>query len=448
MEKELKAILEGTVGFFWPSSISGHRDDDPERGFAKREDRGTLEIRTLNEHPDTALFMESGRERPYFIQALYPEGSAVILDISRHGRTTNIGGRRASTYTYSARTAFSRVPPEKIRDVRVRELRAFFPGISMWSGVKVANIKHERKTDGRSRSATLTLRAPEEMVAKVGSLSLAIGGHWEIKDDHDRASTYSPVAISIRANRPRPPEELVKALVRIQDLLCVAHDAFVPADGGIALMGIDPNPREYPSFWNSTLMETAANGIIEAPKLSFPLFDLNGANGVKGISRWIRLHDELPVPMGAVTAPYRLGRMTRLSYLTETAVGIEHLVAKSKDKGRPAWTKAKPPSLALALRMGPPFAEFTGDPKKWAELFWNTYNGAKHQPNYSPDPRDLETLAISGNLLLTTYLLQRCGMKKNTIDHMLQHRVSYHIRNRVRELVKNPPANLTARKGY
>ncbi|MFI8767313.1 hypothetical protein ACIGN6_20695 [Streptomyces sp. NPDC053792] len=447
MDKAINAVLEGTVGFFWPSSETGQHDEEPERGFIKKGDRGFLEIRTLNENPDADLFSPSEKKRPHCIKALFPEGSAAILDISRHGGTSNIGGRRASVYTYSASTAISKIAVEKTRNVRVRELHALFPGVSNWAGVKITEVKRESKSDGRARSATLHLQSPKEVVAKVGSLSLIVGGYWEIKDKGDRASIYSPVSIGVRASRPRDVKELMSVLVRVQDLLCVAHDVFVPADGGIAILGNDPKPAEFSRFWNSTLMESATNGASGTPNLNFPLFTLSGINGAAGLSRWIRLYEEFPVPLSAVTAPYRLGRMTPSGYLTETAVGIERLIVESKKRGRPAWTGVKPQSLALARRVGSPFAEFVGDVDEWSNLFWNAYNGAKHQPNYSPDPRDVRALASAGNLLLTAYLLQRCGMRKAAIESLFRHRVSYRLRERVQEIVKNPPGSL-ARNSY
>ncbi|MEU2551891.1 HEPN domain-containing protein [Streptomyces sp. NPDC013313] len=445
--------MTGTVGFFWPIVASGEFSEDPERGFINRVDSGRFEIRTLNENPSSVTLSPSDRVRPYAIASLFPEGSAVILNISRHGGTSNIGGRRASAYNYAARTAISRFPIELLNDgkgvdVRILELRAHFPGISQWAGLRVSKIERERKPDGRLGAAVLRLESPEEVVADLGSLSLTIGGHWEVDNDDDRASIYSPVSIGVKARRARDVSELLKVLLRVQDLVNVAHDMFMQVDGGIAVMGVDPEPLEYPRFWNDSLMERPDNRATGRGKSGIPLFSLADLNGASGISRWVRLYDEFPSAFEAVATPYRVGGMTWHSYLRETAVGIERLVAASKRKGRPEWTKETPPTYALARRVGAPFMTFVGDEKKWATLFWAVYNGGKHQASYDPDPRDLSTLALSGNLLLTAYMLHRCGVSKVALNRLFQERVSYQLRERVRALVKNPPASLQPKTSY
>ncbi|MDV7217904.1 ApeA N-terminal domain 1-containing protein [Streptomyces prunicolor] len=446
MDKEIEAITSGTVGFFWPISESGEINEEPERGFVSKADSGRFEIRTLNEVPDAAISFSPNKPRPKAIVSMFPEGSAVFLNISRHSGKSTFGGRRASAFSYTSRMAISGFPVEELNrgklDVRVRELRAHFPGISQWAGLKVSNIQHEKKSDGRLRAAILRLESPEEIVADLGSLSLVIGGHWEVDNNEDRTSVYSPVSIGVKAKRPRDVSELLKVLLRVQDLVNVAYDTFVHVDGGTAIMGVEAEPARHPRFWTDSLMEGPVNRISSKEKKGIPLFSLADLKGAQGISRWVRLYDEFPSAFDAVAAPYRLGGMTWHGYLRETAIGMERLIAASKRKGRPAWTKEKLVSLALARRVGDPFVGLVVDVDKWAALFWGVYNGGKHQASYDPDPRDIMTLAISGNLLLMAYLLHRCGMSKNSLSDMLQNRVSYQIRDRIKELVKNPPVGL------
>ncbi|WP_413755038.1 HEPN domain-containing protein [Streptomyces sp. MMBL 11-3] len=446
MNKELEALLTGTVGFFWPISPEGGFNSDPERGFVSKSSSGRLDIRTLNEDSDSALSSPFGRERPEAIISLSPEGSAIILEITRHGGTSNIGGRKASAYKYSARTTITGFPVEHLNrkkvDIRVKEIVAYFPGISQWAGLRVSNLKQENKEDGRAKSATIRLQSPEETTAVLGSLTLSIGGHWEVNNDEDRASIYSPVAIGVKAKRGRSVSELLNILVRVQDLVNVAYDMFVPVEGGSALIGAEPAPRSRPQFWHDALMEPPPSRNAGKAKKGIPLFTLAELNGADGISRWVRLHDELPTVFDAVTSPYRYSGMNWHSYMRETAVGIERLIAFSKRRGRPKWASERPYSYALAKRVGKPFSDFVGDEKVWADIFWNAYNGGKHQANYEPDPRNLSALALSGNLLLTAYLLHRCGMSKDSLNSLLQHRVSYVLRDRIRELVDKPPADL------
>ncbi|MGZ3116480.1 ApeA N-terminal domain 1-containing protein [Streptomyces sp. H62] len=452
MDKEIQALMSGTVGFFWPVSEDGQFDEEPERGFVSKVETGRLEIRTLNENAHDRLLFPHDRDKPHAIACVFPEGSAVILNISRHGGVTNIGGGRASAYDYVARTVISRFPVEQLDgkhvNVRVKELRAHFPGISRWAGLKVSEFKRDIKSDGRAISATVHLNSPQEAVADLGSFSLAIGGHWEVDEKEDRPLIYAPVSIGVVAKRARDVSEMLRVLVRVQDLVNVAHDSFMIVDGGRAVLGAEDDPKQYPKFWNDALMESPPSRNRGKGKPGLPLFTLADLGGVSGVSRWVRLYDAYPSAFDAVATPYRFGGMTWNSYMRDTAVGIERLVAAIKKESRPAWAKEKPQSYALAKRVGAPFAEFVGDIGAWSSLFWNVYNGVKHQAEYEPDPRDLATLALSGNLLLTAYLLQRCGMSRARLDHMLNTRVGYQLRDKVRELTRNPPGNLNPASSY
>ncbi|MGQ4346692.1 hypothetical protein [Streptomyces sp. SAS_275] len=246
----------------------------------------------------------------------------------------------------------------------------------------------------------------------------------------------------MKAKRPRDIAELLKVLLRVQDLVNVAYDTFMHVDGGIAVLGAEAEPAHYPRFWNEALMEGPSRRIPGKAKSGFPLFSLADLMGAQGVSRWVRLYDEFPSAFEAVAAPYRLGGVTWSGYLRDTAIGIERLIAVSKKNGRPAWTARKPQSLALVERVGLPFADFVGDVDKWAGLFWDVYNGGKHQANYDPDLRYVSTLALSGNLLLTACLLHRCGMSKVNLERMFTDRVGYQLRDRVRDLVLNTPTSL------
>ncbi|MEU1293004.1 HEPN domain-containing protein [Streptomyces sp. NPDC005840] len=449
MDKQLEALMSGVVGFFWPITEERGFDPEPERGFASAGSSRKLEIQTLNENPRASLASREKNSRPSAIVSLFPEGSAVFLNVSGRRETSNFGGRRASVYRYSARTVISGYPVEHLSegraDIRVRELRAHFPGISHWAGLRVSSIDRERKSNDRLGAAILRLQSPDDVVADLGSLTLVIGGHWEIKNEDDRSSVYSPVSIGVKAKRARDITELLTVLLRVQNLVNVAYDTFVHVDGGIAVLGAEGEPDPFPRFWNDSLMEGPTGRGPGKGKRGAPLFDLADLKGAQGVSRWVRLHDTFPSAFEAVAGPYRFGGMTWHSYLRETAIGMERLIAASRRKGRPGWTAEKLHSYALARRIGAPFEEFVGDAKVWADLFWAAYNGGKHQADYEPESRDVATLGLSGNLLLTAYLLHRCGMPKSRLARMFQDRVSWQLRDRVRALVASPPSGLHPR---
>ncbi|HEX2049615.1 MAG TPA: hypothetical protein VHJ34_03160 [Actinomycetota bacterium] len=61
----------------------------------------------------------------------------------------------------------------------------------------------------------------------------------------------------------------------------------------------------------------------------------------------------------------------------------------------------------MALHVGTPFAEWCGDPKKWADGFWEHYNLLKHDPEFDPDPLAVKAFQESAYLLLIAELLNR-----------------------------------------
>lgn len=45
-------------------------------------------------------------------------------------------------------------------------------------------------------------------------------------------------------------------------------------------------------------------------------------------------------------------------------------------------------------------------------MFWDHYNGLKHNPSFQPDPHEVRVLAESGYLLLVAELLDRVAGSK------------------------------------
>jgi hypothetical protein len=91
--------------------------------------------------------------------------------------------------------------------------------------------------------------------------------------------------------------------------------------------------------------------------------------------------------------------------------------------------------MSIGRHVGPAFAEFVGDLDKWSQLFWDTYTSLKHAPSYEYDPRDIEVLGDSGQLLLLGELLNRIAGNRTPMKAIASSHRTQHLKQRIQKLV-------------
>ncbi|NJP99045.1 ApeA N-terminal domain 1-containing protein [Streptomyces zingiberis] len=408
---DIDDISGGSVGYFWASHskrINFRRRS--ESGYLKVNPTGQVEVQTLEESPFDSFGSADSPGIPKSIFASTPAGGALVVDIFRQTSNIRWGGAKASTHSFFAHALIMGVD-DNAQDPRFSYFSTFVPGIQDWAGVRT--IDEERKNDDAQRIQSVSLQvrsgAPQE-VRLNASTKFELSWHWQVSGSADNRSIYAPVSLAVRSMRPKSYRELLSPLHRIQDLVCLALDGFVAADGGRAHLILDPDPRTSPTLWDGRLMAAPPGTTTPKSMTEIPLFSLGDLGGVDALRRWIKIYESHPRAVRPFVSRYRLGATSPEVQLMEVAAGMEYWVASHRRTT--SWAKNKRIPLAIAERVGSPFGDWIGDLEKWDTAFWETYNAIKHEANYKPDRYMVSVMAQSGSLLLTAAILNRVAGNK------------------------------------
>jgi hypothetical protein len=337
-------------------------------------------------------------------------GSVIIPSSQREARTISFGSR-PEVQTYVASSVVAGVDPSVEFGPKVRELTVRLPNPE-WAGLNpLSETLHTDKVRGIT-GADIHLRTGIPVnCGTVNGFKIEIGGGWLHRPAAKRSPTQQIVGLDVTTTttRPRTLEEHLDVGLRIQDLMSIAYDGFLPAIS--ARVQIEGASDARPALWNSELFEDEAPSDERRP--FFMLNDLSP----RALARWVNLTRRNAISADTIRVAYR-ARRAPSSRIVELGAAIEQLVAQAKNEARlarrpaPRWTKVPrgdsggAPGV-LARHAGAPFREFVGDPTAWARMFLEAYNRAKHDPG--PVPEHLTLLTGSGQLLIATVLLNRAG---------------------------------------
>jgi hypothetical protein len=409
---DLRTSLAGSLGYFWPDGAIAKHAAEPIAGYLRMSNQW-LSLQALDE--DRTALLEDHFRNPTSISGLLVDGAVLLLETRLRSVTDAWGPGRASTKLFEARTAIGDVPLHRLRSPDLFALEAHLPQLTRWAGITAIDVRRTTDSEGRSTALTVEVASPpEEIVPLTGGRQLAFGTTWRFTGREDRPDVYAPVTFACRAAQPKPIWSLLQPLMYVQDLVNLAYQGFVAADGGGAVLDVSPprdpdhDPRMRP-LWNGLLM--AAPDGVERPEsmTQVPLFGLTTLGGLPSLARWIKLADMHPRAMRAVVGRYRIGRPTAEVSLMQTAAAIEYWV-RAHQPAR--WTKRRGFYTALAARVGAPFAEWAGDIEKWGKAVADNNNTYKHNPDYLHDPQELSDLGWSGRMLLAAALLNRVAGSK------------------------------------
>lgn len=430
VENEAARSLAGSLGLFY----TGEQDETELvtlRGYLDR-DAGWARLQTLDEQ-DAPLF--PGPSAPDQILGRVATTSVLLLEIPPPATSRSLAGQRVSTRTYRARTVVADVPVDRLLTNRVSLLQADFLGITHWAGLQPVFTESDHDDAGRVTGYRLALSSQEPLtVAITRSRTLELSVDWSVTGSPDTPSVYAPVTVTCRARRPRQVWELLQPLLRVQELISLAHSGFTPATGGkcvphLAVHSGEPDQFVAPDdhllrrpMWNGALMVASPATALMKPT-NVPAFGIESLGGVAGLRRWIALTESHDRATAVLTEPYRLGQTSAGSTLRSAANGIEYWVAAHRRTAAwtqlPGGTKKASPAKALARHAGDHFKNWVGDPDRWAEEFWDSYNALKHDPSFLIDQPQLRELAESGRYLLASVLLDRVGRSRTPSSHLL-----------------------------
>lgn len=422
MDKRVRQVLDGGLGEFWivpDARFLSAPEEATRSGFIRQADE-VVEVHLLLEgHPFSAL----GRSVPIPAAILGATEHAGVLVIGVLGtsRTASLGGGRASVERYRARSLLCHPSVSLAESALSTSASGYFlgDGLLAWADIDAVDREFKLNAARKVSSATIRLKStPDLRVPLSRSVALRLSGHWSLNQDDDlRHVVETALEVEVEStSSPRALMDLLGPLLRCQELLSLAFHGFVRADGGRAgLPGIDE--RAY--LWDAALTPARVPYRVRAAATNErPLFHLADIGGVNGLARWMRLCIKHPRAVSAIVSPYRRGIGSNEVRLLELAAAIEYWVAAHRRRGR--WTRSgSNQAEAVAKHVGPAFTKWVQDPTKWAKVFWDHYNGLKHEPTFNPDSHTVAVLQESAELLLTVELLCRVAGTKRPARQIL-----------------------------
>jgi hypothetical protein len=177
----------------------------------------------------------------------------------------------------------------------------------------------------------------------------------------------------------------------------------------------------------------------DAPPNPFPVFTLNDINGLQGAAAWI----ETCLTKRRAVMPLIQHRLitsqTPEARLLSTAAAMEYWVsshARSHDWAN-GVAKFDVPH-AIAGTISEDWAEWIGEPKRWADLFSTTHNQLKHEP-VDVDPSVADALEFSGRWLLTAAILDQCAGTAAPSQRIFSRGLTYSTADSVRRSLSQAP---------
>jgi hypothetical protein len=430
--EKLDKILSGTIGYFWPTVAAlKTTDQEMERGYIRLNDRGEIEITSLNEDPHVRVFDRSV-PIPRSITGITEYGGVLALGIAGRGSTMAFGPL-ASVLRYRAKVLLVDVHPDDLKTAKIKALTLYYSGLGRWAGIGRPDEEFGKDSTGLLKTYSVKLGSDvEDQVSLAGGINLAVSSHWSVTGPTDKRTLSTPTAITVEATRPRPINDLRDRLHWVHALACLAYSGFLVSDGGAA----KPDPARdgiHPAYWDARFMRRP-EGAPESGHSDFPMFTLGTIGGTDGLRRWVRICEQHPRAVRPVVDEYLQGFRSPSVRLLEVASGIEYWV--NSHRRSTAWAKiAGSKAAVLSMHVGKVFNQWTGDAEKWAREFWDTYNGLKHEPSFALDPRKTALLAASGSLLLAVSLLDRAARSKQPSREILgSGHYNWQLRDAVRDL--------------
>lgn len=441
MDQLIKDTLAGVVGYIWP--FFGEADWE-NRAYAANivRDKNRVKVVVLAPLPLGSVFdtIPEHELMPDSLLAVSEVHSTLFFDVTRIGGHRTVGGLKASSRHYFARGMAVGFRADKLRSSKIYEMKVFFPGMEYWSAITGSTTEVEQDQHGRPKVITTRIEAaPEHTSSLSRSRSILVSTHFAVTGPKDDQRVFTPLSISSVSRSPIDWREHMNTLISIQNLLSLCWDGFVRADGGnVRLDLVELSETSNAKLWSDRLMELPIGTEAPDPHMSFPLLRYETIGGVHGIRRWLRLSDQHYRAIGPLTTRYRVSRYSPAeSRLLDLCTGIEYWVnfhRKSTNWAKPQSNKDVQPER-LARYLGKHFAEFVGDPQKWARLLWDRYGALKHQPIYHYDAQELAVLADSARVLLLCAVMNRVAGSKATTKAICESHRNDDLKCDVRQLL-------------
>lgn len=439
LDQLIADTLAGSVAYVWPFFEEDEWQTRQYGGHISRSgNRAKVSVLAPLPLGDGLGSLESQKHIPDSVLAVSELGSTLAFDIDRVGGVTHIGASKASSRHYFSRAIAVGFPAEDLQSSRIYEMTAYFPGLEHWSSIAGSTVETKHDDYNRPAEIILTIRAaPDQVTSFSDSHTVEVSTHFQVSGPSDDQQVFTPLSISSITKEPADWRNHLLVLTRLQDLLSLCWDGFVPADGGYVRLDLhDPHPTSNAKLWSERLMEVPAAAKQAGPSTSFPQVRYETLGGVDGFKRWYDIAGAHPRAVVPLTSRHRVARSAAIqSRLLDICAAIGYWVnfhARQKHDWAARASKSDTKAGILARHVGTHFDSFVGDAAKWSRLLWDRYDELRHDPTRQHDGREIGLLVESARILLTAALLNEVSgddaPTRSLCDATVNSMIGYEIR--------------------
>lgn len=443
MDDRLQELMDGATGHFWTKA-----DDVPDyalaaQGHVELKDDNLLHIETLTSLDVVrSMYASSIRtgEIPNAIYAATKPAGAIFYDVVGLSSNSNSGGNTASSSSFRVGSVLSGVTLRDIVSEKLTSMTVIFPEVLHWSGMGGIAEKVLKHKNGTSKGIDARIRSAKDITGPTRrGITLSFSSHWSVDGPHDMRVFKNPLSVTTNSVKPKHWWDHIQPILAVQDLINMAYQGFVVADGGTAT--IEGKPRSLytrsPQLWVNRLMTIPAGSKAPESMTRIPVFNLPLIGGIRGVDGWIELSRKYGRATGPISRIYRFGSGLAVeTRCMEIAAAIDYWAGINRKEGA-AWAANSNGTLTQCLANfgGPYFKDFVGDIDKWSGIFRLTYNRIKHEPYFPYDSGDIYTITRSAEILLQSAILNRIARNKKMTRIVCDSNRNYKIGIEVRKIV-------------
>lgn len=394
----------------------------PTKGMFGRDDpyrRWFSDSISFGDDPDRTKY---AYRPPAIIQVHDKDGPVVLVGCRSSGHWMNLTGPGQGKIVAS----FAILGARHLNYSRINGLRAEFPALASWTGLR--SVRTEPKTDGTGRVQRVEVildSPPSQSLSRRMNLALRPTWRTSYPDTVGTFAAHDVVELMTATKVPRPWEDHIDQLAAIRELLALSAWRRFGFSRLAVNRGDDPERVLSGDAIGERWAEASTHRLPKhepwsrAPDFLFSYDDI----GDTGVRRWIRLRDHFQRSLRPLVGLTDQPNSYLEVKLVQSGIALEALGYQiAVDQGKVKQGKRLQQTYADAIRTilnDMVYVPLT-DPGDWVTRSTDHYRGTKHADNQTPDAVEAANTMRENLLVARFWLAGRLGVKREVLESRLE----------------------------
>ncbi|MCK9792908.1 hypothetical protein M1843_03985 [Isoptericola sp. 4D.3] len=302
----------------------------------------------------------------------------------------------------------------------IKGLRSSVSGLRSWLNTTSIQKSSSQGEDGLLDGATYELKSPKPLAVE-GVAGLTLVPHWKVALEPGAVHLLDELYVQTEFEEPRAWNDHLQIHRGIRDLLAVSQWRSESITGLLAKQ--DEDRFGSNEAWRTVHTDRVDAAATEPQNSRRDLVAFSDI-GIKGISRWYEMRDELSRAIDPIVSSRYLSQAPVETLMSQAGIGLEalgFLVAKS-DLGmteRQAGAQNYVERFKLiADALGAGLVPFDID--AWPQAAADGYNAVKHANRTLPDLPELANCWRESLLIFRCWVALKLGVEKEVLADRVQ----------------------------